>query len=346
MKAAVLEALEKMTVKEIPTPEVRAGTVLMKVHACGVCGSDLRIFHHGNPRVTMPCVIGHEAAGEVVAVGEGVKSFSVGDRIAVGADVPCGKCEFCRKGMGNCCPINYAIGYQFAGAFAEYMLLEPLVVDIGPVTKIPEGISYDAATIAEPLACVLNGLELTQMSLGKTICIIGGGPAGLLAVEASRAMGASKIILAGRNEKRLAMSKDWGADVLVNPRKEDLIERAMEETGGEGPDVVMTTCGSVEAHEQAVQMVRKRGFVNLFGGLAKGTRDMSVQSNLIHYKECFVMGSHGCVPRHHKQAMALIEAGRVRAEAYVTDRYPLEQVERAFEAAEAKEGLKVVVTPG
>jgi len=346
MKAAVLEALEKILVKEIPTPEARAGTVLMRVHVCGVCGSDLRIFHHGNPRVKPPCVIGHEAAGEVVAVGEGVERFSVGDRIAVGADVPCGKCEFCRKGMGNCCPINYAIGYQFAGAFAEYMLLEPLVVEIGPVTKIPDGVSDEAAAIAEPLACVLNGLELARMSPGKSICIIGGGPAGLLTVEASRAMGASRIILAGRNEKRLAMSGDFGADVLVNTRREDLIERVMEETGGEGPDIVMTTCSSVEAHEQAVQMVRKRGFVNLFGGLAKGTRDMSVQSNLIHYKECFVMGSHGCVPRHHRQAMALIAAGRVKAEAYVTDRYPLEEIVAAFRAAEEKEGLKVVVESG
>ena len=346
MKAAVLEALERITVKEIPTPEVRPGTVLMRVGVCGVCGSDLRIFHFGNPRVKPPCVIGHEAAGEVVAVGEGVEKFAVGDRIAIGADVPCGKCEFCRKGIGNCCSINYAIGYQFAGGFAEYMLLEPLVVEIGPVTKVPDHVSDEAAAIAEPLACVLNGLELAQLSLGKSICIIGGGPAGLLTVEASRAMGASKIILAGRNEKRLAMSADWGADVLVNPRKEDLIERVMSETGGEGPDIVMTTCGSVEAHEQAIAMVRKRGFVNLFGGLAKGTRDMSVQSNLIHYKECFVMGSHGCVPRHHRQAMELIAEGRVKAEAYVTDRYPLDEIVTAFEAASSKDGLKVAVEAG
>ena len=345
MKAAVLEALEKMSVKEIPTPEVVAGSVLMRVHRCGVCGSDLRIFHYGNERVKPPCVIGHEAAGEVVAVGEGVEKFRVGERIAIGADVPCGKCAFCRAGIGNCCPINYAIGYQFPGGFAEYMLLDPLVVNIGPVTKIPDNVGYDAAVIAEPLACVLNGLELTQMCLGKCICIIGGGPAGLLTVEAARAMGASRAILVERAEARLEQGRFAGADVQINPRKEDMIRRVMEETGGEGPDIVVTTCGSVDAHEQAIQMVRKRGFVNLFGGLAKGTRNLSVQSNLIHYKECFVTGSHGAVPRHHRLAMDLIAAGRVQAERYVTAHFPLDEIVTAFEAAESKDGLKVVVDP-
>src|ERR1035437_4121897 len=120
MKAAVLQALNEMTITEVPTPTPGQGEVLLKVRACAVCGSDVRIFHHGNPRVTPPVIIGHEVAGEVVAVGSGVDKFAVGDRVAIGADVPCGKCEMCKGGFGNNCAINYAIGYQFPGGFAEY----------------------------------------------------------------------------------------------------------------------------------------------------------------------------------------------------------------------------------
>ncbi|MCC2686420.1 MAG: L-threonine 3-dehydrogenase [Paenibacillaceae bacterium] len=178
MKAAVLERLEQMTIKEVEAPAVPDDGILMKVHAVGICGSDIRIYHHGNSRVTLPQILGHEAAGQIVAVGKSVNKFQVGDRISLGADVPCGECVFCEAGIGNNCQINYAMGYQYPGSFAEYVLLNKMVVNFGPIHKIADHIPYEEAALAEPLACVLNGLELSDVKIGDTVVVLGAGPIG------------------------------------------------------------------------------------------------------------------------------------------------------------------------
>jgi len=310
-----------------------------------VCGSDIRIFRHGNPRVKPPAVIGHETAGTVLEVGKNVTRLKPGDRVAVGADVPCGQCHWCRNGLGNNCAINYAVGYQFPGGFAQYMKLPRLVLEEGPVTRFSARLSFDVAALAEPLACAINGLELVNMSLGKTVVIIGLGPVGCMLIDLARLMGATKVIAAQRSRRRLEMARFYEADVYIATEEEDLVARCREETGGEGPDVVITACASVEAHEQAVEMVAHRGYVNLFGGLGKHVRPMSVLSNTIHYKECFVTGSHGSVPRHHELAIQLLEKGLVRVEPLITHHFPLSQIREAFAAMENKEGMKVIVHP-
>ncbi len=345
MRAAVLEALEKLVVREVEDPRIDDDSALLKVESVAVCGSDLRIFHHGNPRVKPPAIIGHETAGVVVKAGKNVTRVSEGDRVAVGADVPCGQCPWCRNGLGNNCQINYAIGYQIPGAFAEYMKLPRLVLEEGPVTPFAGSLSFDVAALAEPLACAINGLELVNMSLGKSIAIIGMGPIGCMMIDLARIMGATKVIAAQRSRKRMEIARAYGADVYVATEEEDLVARCLEETGGEGPDVVITSCGSVEVHEQAVQMVAHRGYVNLFGGLGKDVRPMSVLSNTIHYKECFVTGSHGCVPRHHEMAVGLLEKGLVRVEPLVTHHFTLERINDAFQTMESKQGMKIIVHP-
>src|SRR5659263_395825 len=173
MKAAVFEGIDQMVVKEVPTPEIDENSVLVKVMACAVCGSDIRIFHHGNNRVNPPAILGHEIAGQIVAVGSKVTKFKPGDRVAIGADVPCGECVFCEAGIGNNCQTNYAMGYQFAGGFAEYVLLNRTVVNFGPVHKLPEHVSFEEGALAEPLACVLNALELSPIKLNDTVVLIG-----------------------------------------------------------------------------------------------------------------------------------------------------------------------------
>jgi len=345
MKAAVLEALEKIAVKEVPDVDPGPGEVKLRVRVCAVCGSDVRIFHYGNPRVHPPAIIGHEVAGDVVAVGTGVETFKVGDRVALGADVPCGKCSWCQNGLCNNCIENYAIGYQFPGGFAEYMVLDPTVVTWGPVTLIPEGVSYEQAALAEPLACAINGLEKCRLSVGDSLCIIGAGPLGCMMIQLGRHMGATEIMIVQRSKKRLELARAFGADHYICSEETDVPEAISDITRGRGPDVVVTTCGSVEAHEQAIEMVAKRGRVNLFGGLGKGARNLSVPSNTIHYKECCVLGSHGSVPRQHRIAMKLIEKGVVDVARCVTHRFSLDDIHAAFDAAEKHEGLKVVVTP-
>lgn len=345
MKAAVLERLGKITYRDVPDPVVDDYAALMRVESVAICGSDLRIMDHGNPRVSPPAVIGHETSGVVEEVGRHVTRVKVGDRIAVGADVPCGQCRWCRNGLGNNCSVNYAIGYQIPGAFAEFMLLPRLVLEEGPVTPFGGELSFDEAALAEPLACAINGLELAGMKLGKTVVIIGLGPIGCMMIDLARAMGAVKVIGVQRSKLRMEIARIYKADAYICSDEEDVVARCLSETHGEGPDIVMTTCGSVEAHEQAIEMVAHRGVVNLFGGLGKDARSMSVLSNVIHYKECFVTGSHGSVPRHHELAVQLLEKGMTRVEPLITHRFALAQVEDAFAVMRSRQGMKIIMHP-
>jgi L-iditol 2-dehydrogenase len=345
MQAAVLESLDNLVLKEIDVPEIDDDSALLKVESVAICGSDVRILHHGNPRVIPPAIMGHEASGVVVKAGKNVTRVKEGDRVAIGADVPCGQCSWCRNGLGNNCAINYAVGYQIPGAFAQYMKLDRLLLEEGPVTPFSDALSFDDAALAEPLACAINGLELVNMSLGKTVVLLGLGPIGCMMIDLARVMGAVKVIAAQRSKGRMEIARAYGADVYIATEDEDVVRRCLEETGGEGPDVVMTTCGSVEAHEQAIEMVAHRGYVNLFGGLPKGARALNVLSNTIHYKECYVTGSHGSTPRHHAMAVKLLEQGMVRTAPIVTHRFPLRQIHDAFEAMESRHGMKVIVRP-
>jgi L-iditol 2-dehydrogenase len=344
MKAAVFLGPERMEVMEIPTPSVSGPwEMLVKVRACSVCGSDIRIFHYGNPRITPPAVMGHEIVGDVVDVGEEVKGFRIGDRVAIGADVPCGICEMCRKGLGNNCPLHYSIGYQFPGGFAEYVLLSETTVKYGPVQIVPDGVSDLGATLAEPLGCCINGMELAGLKPGETVVVIGTGPIGCMLIELARYLGAGKIIAVQRSRKRLEMAKGFPADVFICTEEEDPVRRVLEETDGEGADIVFTAAVSPEAQEWAVKMVAHRGRVNLFAGLPPGSPPVPLDTNLIHYREAFVFGSHGSVPRHHKLALRIIERGGISSEKYITHTFPLDRILDAFEAVERRDAMKTAI---
>ena len=346
MKAAVFEDIDIMTVREVETPVCCDNSVLVRVRACAVCGSDIRIFHSGNPRVNPPQIIGHEISGEVAFAGKNISGFKTGDRVAIGADVPCGECVFCKAGIGNNCQINYAMGYQFAGGFAEYVLLNPTVVNYGPVTKIPEHVSYNEAALAEPLACVLNALELAPVRLNDVVALIGAGPIGMMLCEVARAMGATKIILINRSAPRLKIAESLGvADVYICSSEEDSIERVLEETGGLGADVIFTACPSPQAQADAIHMAKNRAKVSFFGGLPKDKSLVTLDTNAIHYKELFITGAHGAMPIHHIKAVELIAGGRIDAGKFVSHTFRLDEIVGAFHAAEAHSGLRVVVNP-
>jgi L-iditol 2-dehydrogenase len=346
MRAAVFEDLGTMTVREVETPVCKDSSILVRVRACAVCGSDVRIFHSGNARVTPPQIIGHEISGEVAEVGKSVSGYKVGDRVAIGADVPCGECVFCKAGIGNNCQINYAMGYQFAGGFAEYILLNQIVVSFGPVTKIPDNVSYNEAALAEPLGCVLNALELAPVSLSDVVVLIGAGPIGMMVCEVARAMGASKIILINRSAPRLEIARGHGiADVYINSQAEDSIARVLEETGGLGADVIITSNPSPQAQVDAINMAKNRGKVNFFGGLPKNASMVTLDTNIIHYKELFITGAHGAMPIHHHKAVELIANGRIDVKKFISHTYPLDEISAAFHTAETHGGLRVVVNP-
>ncbi|WP_163537457.1 zinc-dependent dehydrogenase [Gracilibacillus sp. YIM 98692] len=343
MKAAVLEDLRQMKVQNVPTPDIDDDSILMKVKAVGICGSDLRIYNSGNNRVTFPQIIGHEAAGIIERVGKNVTKFNVGDRICLGADVPCGECEFCEKGIGNNCQINYAMGYQFPGSFAEYVALNRKVVNYGPIHRIPDHISYEEAALAEPLACVINALEMCNIQLGDTVVVIGAGPIGCMLVEIAKHMGANKVILVQRSKERLKQAKQFGADVHVCTLEEDSIMRVKEETKGLGADVVLTANSTPDAQKMALQMAKNRGRVNFFGGLAKNDSNVTLDTNLIHYKELYVLGSHGSVPEQHKRAVDLISNGIINMKRYISDQFKLIEIERAFNKAAERKGMRIMI---
>ena len=345
MKAAVLEDLEKLVVKEVPKPEIDDYSILVKVGACAICGSDIRMFHHGSPRLTPPTIMGHEASGLIVEVGNRVKGFEVGERIALGGDVPCGKCEMCLKGMGNNCPINYAMGYQFPGSFAEYVLLNPLVVEHGPIVKVPDHVSYEEAALGEPLACCINGLELCRPELGDTMVVVGAGPLGILLTELGRIMGVTKTIVVNRSRPRLEVAKRYGVDVTICSSEENTVERVLEETRGQGANVILTACPSPEAQAETLHYAAHRARINLFGGLPKGKSLVPIDTNILHYREIFLFGSHGAVPSHLAKAVELIASKRIDMKKYISHTFPLDSALEGFKAAEDKVGMRVVLKP-
>jgi len=345
MRAAVYEGIDIITVKDMPTPEPAPGGVVVRVRACAVCGSDIRIFHHGNARVIPPQVLGHEISGEVAAIAPGVTKFKVGDRVAIGADVPCGQCAFCEAGIGNNCQINYAMGYQFPGGFAEYVPLNSTVVNYGPVHVLPDAMSFDEGALAEPLACVLNAMDLSPVKLGDVVVILGAGPIGMMICEVAKLSGASKVILVNRSQPRLDIAKRLGvADVFINSGTTDAVETVLSETNKLGADVIYTSNPSGDSQAQSLHMAKNRARVNFFGGLPKGTM-VTLDTNIIHYKELLIAGAHGSMPVHHGKAIELIASGRINIKKYITHNFPLNEIIGAFKAAEAHMGLRVVVNP-
>jgi L-iditol 2-dehydrogenase len=274
-----------------------------------------------------------------------VSKFKPGDRVAIGADVPCGECVFCEAGIGNNCQINYAMGYQFDGGFAEYVLLNRMVVNYGPVHKIPDNVTYDEAALAEPLGCVLNALELSSIKLGDTVVIIGAGPIGCMIIGVVRRMGAAKVIVVQRSRPRLELARKFGADVYICSSEEDAISRVLEETDGLGADVVITSCPSPQAQADAIHMAKNRARINLFGGLPKGSSIVPLDTNIIHYKELFIHGAHGAMPVHHGKALELIASGVINANDYISHSFTLDDISDAFTAAESHAGMRVIVNP-
>lgn len=345
MLAAVYHGKCDLRVQEVPRPACDEQNAIVRIEVVTICGSDLRIVRHGNPRVRPGAILGHEAAGTVVEVGRGVVGLSVGDRVAIGADVPCGRCSRCRQGLGNTCATNLAVGHQIPGAFAQFMRLDRHLLEHGPVTPIPAGLSDETAALAEPLGCAINGFELVRMGLGKSVFIIGAGPIGCMMIDIARRMGAAQVIVAQRSPHRLDLARSFGPDLLLGAADGDWETRVRAATGGEGPDVVITAAASVEAHEMAVRLVAPLGYVNLFGGLPAGERPMHLLSNTIHYKECVVTGSHGSTPCQHRLALDLLARGAVRTAPLLTHRFPLIGLADGFAAMESRAAMKVVIRP-
>jgi L-iditol 2-dehydrogenase len=346
VKVARFYAPGDIRLEETPEPVVSPGEVKIRVRNCSTCGTDVKISRSGHPNMSPPQVMGHEIAGEVTEIGEDVAGWTIGDRVQVIAAIPDGTCADCLAGHPQVCQNQLSMGYQFPGGFAEYMIVPREVLAVDGLNRIPDGLSYAEASLAEPLACVLNGQELARVGAGDVVVVVGSGPIGCLHVRLARARGASKIILVDLNADRLAAAAALVApDVTIASGETDAVAAVLEATGGRGADVVITAAASGTAQEQGLRMLARRGRLSLFGGLAKDAPNITVDSNLVHYRELTIVGVNGSSPDHNKQALALIATGRVPVNDLITHRLPLDRVLDALEIVARGEAIKVTIEP-
>jgi L-iditol 2-dehydrogenase len=290
--------------------------------------------------------MGHEIAGEVAEAGADVSGWRPGDRVQVIAAIPCGRCGECARGRMTVCPNQVSMGYHFDGGFAQYMIVPAAVLAVDGLNRIPDGLSFAEASVAEPLACVLNGQNLAGVGPGDDVVVMGSGPIGCLHVRLARARGAARVLLVDLNRERLDLAADLvRPDAAVCGAETDVADAVLKLTDGRGADVVITAAAAGAAQEQAVQMAARRGRISLFGGLPKDKPVIALDSNLVHYRELTLVGANGSSPAHNREALGLIAAGAVPVADLITHRLPLERALDAFGIVARGEAIKVTVEP-
>lgn len=347
MLAAAYDGSPEIRVLEREIPRPGPGEFVIKPYACGICGTDLRILRAGHRRIPQGTVriLGHELAGEVVAVGEGVTWPSPGMRVAISPNMGCGHCDLCIRGHTQLCPDYFSFGVVIDGALAECMLVPAAAISQGNVSEIPAHLSYEEAGLNEPLSCCYHGLRVCNIQPEESVLIVGAGPIGLMMLQLARIMGAGRVIMAQRSPGRRQMAERFGADRVINPAEESLATVVRELTGGRGVDVAMIAAPSGLAQAEALSVMAVHGRMNFFGGLPKGEEVTGLDSNLIHYRELTVTGTTGQTIADYRTSLALLSAGRVNVRDLITERFPLAESASAMEYARSKVGLKTVVLP-
>ena len=342
MRAAMLYGVKDLRVEDIKKPQIGSGEVLVKIKAAPTRGTDLKIFQRGYVErvIQLPTIFGHEWAGDVVEVGEGVTWPRKGMRIRAGNSAPCLRCKMCQKGKYNLCEDMLWLW----GAYAEYIRVPSRTVLVN-TQEIPSHVAYEEAAIAEPLACVLHGVEAANIKLGDTVAIIGAGPIGLLHLLAAKKLGAERVFISDLLDERLEFAGKLGADETINAQTEDIVEKVKQLTKGYGADVVIEAVGLPATWEQALKMVCKGGTVLEFGGCPSGT-EIKIDTELLHYGEVRVMGVFHATPTHFKKALNLISSGTLNVKPLVTRRTPLNKIRDAFEIlTTSKSDVKIAIIP-
>jgi L-iditol 2-dehydrogenase len=346
MKAAVVHAQGDLRLVELPVPPVPPGSIRVRVRACAICGTDIRIYRKGDHRAQYPVVAGHEIAGVVDAVAPGVTGVKEGERVCVAPGHGCGRCRMCRQGQPNVCLTPYpSLGYKVNGGFEEFFAVPENIFRLGFVNPIPPELSFPQAALSEIIACCLNAQRNTPVREGDVVLVLGSGPAGIIHSQLARLKGARKVLLAQRSRARLELAAArFPVDRTIASSEEDLEKAVLEESGGEGADVVYVCAPSAEAQETAVRLAAPRGRVNLFGGLPKGGNLISLDANVVHYKELFLGGASSSLPEDNREALRLLATRAIDPDKLITHSFPLGDILRAFDVAESRQGIKVVVT--
>ena len=343
MKAAFLVAAQIFEIREMPEPALPPDGLVLRVMACGICGSDLRRWKEGPPQ-GQDILAGHEIAGIVVEVGAQVRGFSVGDRLAVAPDVHCGHCYYCQRGRFNLCDDLRLIGITpgYPCGFAEKMVLTREILQNGVVHHLKRGMDFVEGALAEPASSVLATHARLGTSLGDVVVVMGAGPIGCLHMSVAHSRGAM-VILSEPSTPRREMAQSFSPELLVDPTHEDLANAVQSFTSGRGADKVICANPVAATQTQAVEIVRKGGQVVLFGGLNKADPITHLDGNRIHYGEIEVLGSFSYHPTFHELALETVSRKQIPTDQLVTHTFPIEAINQAFEVAASGLTLKVII---
>lgn len=343
MKALVLEQYKVLKLIDMPVPECGPGDLLVKVKACGICGSDVHGYDGSTGRRLPPIVMGHEAAGIVEAVGTGVTGFAVGDRVTFDSTVSCGNCFFCSRGQINLCDNRQVLGvstpeFKRHGAFAEYVTVPARIS-----YKLPDTLSFEHAALIEAVSIAVHGVNRTPVRLGDTCVIVGAGMIGSLTIQAARLAGCDKVIAIDLEERKLKMALDFGADYVFNPKNEDVVAKVKEVTGGRGADSAIDCVGATAPIQTCMNVVRKGGHVTLIGNVTPKIElplQIAVSRELTLYGSC---ASNGEYP----ECIALMASGKIKVDPIISARITLEDGPQYFERlyGHDQELMKVIFTP-
>ncbi len=344
MTAAVLYGKEDVKIEKVPIPRVGEGEVLVKVQVALTCGTDVKVYQRGYHArmIVPPALFGHELAGIVEEVGPSVRGFKKGMRVVALNSAPCQMCFYCSKHQENLCEDLLFNN----GAYAEYIKIPRRIVESN-MLAIPNNVSFEEAAMAEPLACVLRGLHETNVEIGDTVVVIGGGPIGLMFVQVAKLTGCNVIAVVKR-DAQVTAAKRFGADEIIQIGDvEDPVEAVRSlAPDRRGADVVIEAVGRPQAWEWAVDMVRKGGTVNFFGGCASGTR-VALDTNRLHYSEITLKATFHHTPEGVRKAFALITEKKIRGTDYITGEAPLSRLQQVLRHMLNRNGdIKTAIIPG
>lgn len=352
MRAAVWNGPGEMSIGSAADPVCPENGVLLKVLACGICGTDVRSFYNGDRRIAPPWVLGHEISGELVEIGPeatrevGEAGLKVGEAVHCISTLWCGTCRMCRSGHENLCVHGELMGFDHPGAYAEHVAIPQIALK--NLFRIPDGLSPAHATFADPLSDVICGHKDIGIGLDDVVVVIGAGPVGTAHAALARLQGAGHVLMLERAAARLALAHAILGDErlsYVDTAGEDGLAAVKRATSDFGADVVIVACSSDKAQEEAMMMAAPRGRVLFFGGLPKGTTAIQFPSNVLHYLEVQVHGSYASRHIDQVRAMDMLAADTGGIRSVVSEVISLDETPGAFERIRAGEALKLVVAP-
>lgn len=340
MKAAVLYGPKDLRLCEVDIPTIGENDILLKVESAAICGTDIRMWLNGMPD-GQKRILGHEMAGVIWDKGRKVTNYNIGDRVAVAPNMGCGICDLCVSGRTHMCTDYKALGINIDGAFAEYVRIPEEAVRQGNISILGDNILSEEAAIVEPLSCVFNGFESCNIRPGDVVLIIGAGPIGVMHGKLAKAAGA-KVILNDLSEERLKICKEIEEDFITCSANQ-LKECIMKETKGRGVDVCITACPSPEVQASTLDLMAIGGRINFFGGLPKDKEIVALNTNIVHYKQIMITGTTRASLSQYRKCLSLVNEGILNISNLVTDRFSIEDIEKAFNHVANAKGMKTII---